>query len=325
MNIKDYLSKEEIKVLNQKSDWKGTYEVFKTWAWIAAVFVIVGLYPNIFTIILGLIILGSKQLACAIIMHDASHRALFTSNQLNDFIGNWFGGYMIFNDGNRYRPYHLKHHVNTGTHKDPDLSLTRGYPTTVISFCRKMMRDISGVTGIKNQIGVFMMNIGLVKYTGAAVLERLDQTGKKFIDYIKSAIYYYWKPVLANVILWAVLWLAGAGWLYLLWIGAMFTTYNISLRIRSIAEHSVVPDQEDPQRNTRTTYARWWEKILFAPHHVNYHAEHHLLMTVPPYNLPKMHRLLKERGYYKRGVLAQNYWDVIKLAISAKNHSKLAK
>lgn len=320
MNIKDYLSNEEIKLLNRKSDWKGAFEVFKTWAWIAAVFVMVGLYPSILTIMIGLIILGAKQLACAIIMHDASHRALFTTNQMNDFVGNWLGGYMIFNDGHRYRPYHLKHHVNTGTYKDPDLSLTRGYPTTVISFCRKMMRDISGVTGIKNQIGVFMMNIGLVKYTGAAVLEQLDQTGKRIKDYIVSGFYYYWKPILANFILWMIFWLAGAGWLYLLWIGALLTTYNISLRIRSIAEHSVVPDQEDPHQNTRTTYARWWEKILFAPHHVNYHAEHHLLMTVPPYNLPEMHRLLKERGFYERGVLAQNYWDVIKLAVSAKSH-----
>ena len=29
---------------------------------------------------------------------------------------------------------------------------------------------------------------------------------------------------------------------------------------------------------------------------MNFHLEHHLLMTVPLYNLPRMHRLLKERG-----------------------------
>jgi fatty acid desaturase len=54
--------------------------------------------------------------------------------------------------------------------------------------------------------------------------------------------------------------------------------------------------------------------MLFAPHHVNYHAEHHLLMTVPSYNLPKMHRLLKERGYFETGLLEPNYLQIIKLA-----------
>ncbi|MDX2305109.1 MAG: fatty acid desaturase family protein [Microscillaceae bacterium] len=316
MNVKDYLSKEEIKALSQKSDWKGAWEVLKTWCWITAVFVLVGTFPNIFTIVLGLIVLGGKQLACAIMMHDASHRALFRSPKINDFVGNWLSGYLILNDAHRYRPYHLKHHTHTGTYQDPDLSLTKAYPTTIISFCRKMFRDISGITGVKTQIAIFWMNIGLVKYTGAGVLEKITQKGRQFKDLILTGIDHYWKPITANCILWFFLWLAGSGWLYLLWIGALLTTYNVSLRIRSIAEHSVVPDRTDPYRNTRTTYARWWEKLLFAPHNVNYHAEHHLLMTVPPYNLPKMHKLLKERGFYKEGLLAQNYWEVIKLAVS---------
>ena len=85
-----------------------------------------------------------------------------------------------------------------------------------------------------------------------------------------------------------------------------------------MAEHAMVEDTEDTLRNTRTTYANWFEKLLFAPHHVNYHVEHHLLMSVPPYNLPKMHRLLKERGFYKEGLLEQGYWDIVKMAIGWK-------
>jgi fatty acid desaturase len=43
--------------------------------------------------------------------------------------------------------------------------------------------------------------------------------------------------------------------------------------------------------------------MLFAPHYVNYHAEHHLLMTVPPYNLRRMHSMFKERGFLEKGLL----------------------
>ena len=103
--------------------------------------------------------------------------------------------------------------------------------------------------------------------------------------------------------------------MYLLWLGALLTTFNFSLRIRSIAEHALVENAEDPIRNTRTTYANWLERMLFAPHHVNYHLEHHMLMSVPSYHLPQMHRKLKERGFYEKGLLEHGYWNIIKQCI----------
>ena len=42
----------------------------------------------------------------------------------------------------------------------------------------------------------------------------------------------------------------------------------------------------------------------------------HLLMTVPPYNLPRMHRTLGERGVLDRALVADNYWDVLERASS---------
>lgn len=322
LNVNDWLSKEEIKDLVQKSDWKASLEVLKTWGTIGLTFLIAGYFPNIFTILLAVLILGSQQLACAIIMHDGSHRAMFHSNQLNDFVANWLGGYPVFNDAERYRPYHLKHHTNTGTFKDPDISLVKGYPTTVGSFLRKVFRDIAGLTGLKIQAGIFLMNIGYLKYTTAGMFEKLNVKGKNLLYFIKNGFHHYWKPLLANLLMLGILWLCGAAWLYLLWLVALFTSFNFFIRIRSIAEHSMVPDQEDEISNTRTTNASWLEAFLFAPHFVNYHLEHHLLMTVPPYNLPKLHRIIKKKGFFDQGTLAQSYWDVIKMAAS-KNKEKM--
>jgi fatty acid desaturase len=47
-------------------------------------------------------------------------------------------------------------------------------------------------------------------------------------------------------------------------------------RLRSIAEHAVVPDDDDPLRNTRTTAAGPLARAFLAPYWVNYHLEHHL-------------------------------------------------
>ena len=81
-----------------------------------------------------------------------------------------------------------------------------------------------------------------------------------------------------------------------------------------MAEHSMVEDSTDPLRNTRTTYANWLERLLFAPYYVNYHLEHHMMMGVPSYNLPKMHKLIKERGFYEIGLLEKNYWRIVRKA-----------
>jgi fatty acid desaturase len=88
------------------------------------------------------------------------------------------------------------------------------------------------------------------------------------------------------------------------------------MRIRSIAEHAMIPDPADEMNNTRTTVARWWERVLIAPNRVNFHLEHHLLPTVPHYNLPRMHRMLRERGILADACVATSYADVLRLAAS---------
>jgi fatty acid desaturase len=89
-------------------------------------------------------------------------------------------------------------------------------------------------------------------------------------------------------------------------------------RIRNIAEHAVVPDNNDPFRNARTTKAGWFMRAVLAPYWVNYHVEHHLLMYVPCYNLPKLHAMLIAKGYGPKMELQQDYWAVLKLATSKK-------
>ncbi|MEM6316882.1 MAG: fatty acid desaturase family protein [Bacteroidota bacterium] len=313
-----YLSPQERKMLTQKNDWRAAFEVLHTWTWIAATFATVYLFPHPLVILVALFIMGGRQLACSIIMHDAGHFALFTNKKVNDFVGKWLGSYMIMNDMLKYRTYHLQHHLTTGTVEDPDISLTKGYPTTVASMLRKIGRDLAGATGIKSQLGLISMHLGYLKYSLSRDIQRLSQQERTWASFFQAALRNLAGPITAQLILLTILTIFASPWLYLLWIGALLTTFNFSIRIRSMAEHAMVADTEDSLRNTRTTYANWWERILFAPHYVNYHVEHHLLMSVPPYNLPQMHRLLRERGFYKEGLLENGYWEIIKMAVGKK-------
>lgn len=299
----------------KKSDLKAAFEICHTWAWIAFAFALVGSFPNPFTVIVSLFILGGKQLACAIILHDCSHDSMFTSRVANRFVGNWFGAYPILHDVDKYRPYHLQHHMYTGLGDDPDLSLTQGYPTKRISILRKFLRDLFGPTDIKGNIAVLLMQLGVLKYALNGKAEWISLEGKSFSEIISAAITNLAGPLTANLILFLILLTFGKPWLYLLWVGALFTTNNFCLRVRSMAEHSMVEDKSNPQKNTRTTYANFFERMLFAPHHVNYHAEHHLCMGAPSYNLPQMHELLLRKGFYNEGSLEKNYTAIVKRAI----------
>ncbi len=103
--------------------------------------------------------------------------------------------------------------------------------------------------------------------------------------------------LIVNAVLWAALAVAGYWWLYpALWLLPLATWYQLVSRIRNIAEHAVVPDNDDPLRNTRTTYANPLIRLLVAPYWVNYHLEHHLFMFVPCWRLPQAHRALLAAG-----------------------------
>ena len=122
-------------------------------------------------------------------------------------------------------------------------------------------------------------------------------------------------PTIAtNAILLGVLWALGQPMLYLLWLGAWLTTNKLVARLRSIAEHAVVPDPTDAFGQTRTVRAGWWERLLIAPNLVQYHLEHHLLMTVPHYNLPRFHQMLGERGLLREACISHGYAQVLREA-----------
>ncbi|MEO0474239.1 MAG: fatty acid desaturase [Bacteroidota bacterium] len=159
-----------------------------------------------------------------------------------------------------------------------------------------------------------MMQLDYLEYSLGGKLVRIDQSQRSWKAFWQTFFRNLSGPIIANLVLLGILTIVASPWLYCLWLAAYLTTFQFVLRIRSMAEHSVVEDSTDPLRNTRTTYANWIERMLFAPYHVNYHVEHHMLMAVPSYRLPYMHRLLKERGFYKKGLLAPNYWSVVKLA-----------
>ena len=296
------LTRAEIQELLEMTDWRTWWSIIVDWGLVAASFALVAVWPNPFTVVLALFVIGARQLGLAVLMHEAAHRSLLSNRKVNDWVGNWLCAYPIWSDVHPYRPYHLQHHAKNWTNDDPDLPLATPFPISRTSLRRKVTRDLDGQTGWKR-----------AKATLARDLRRSQGRVKRNFDAGGEVI---GRVALTNAILLGLLTLAGHPALYLLWVGAWFTTYSLVMRIRSIAEHAMIPNPSDDLNNTRTTIATWWERLFIAPNRVNYHLEHHLLMTVPHYNLPRMHQMLRERGALADACVVTGYWGVLKLAAS---------
>jgi fatty acid desaturase len=315
MKVSDVLSREEIQELMQASDLKGFQALATTWLMIIGSFALVAYFPNVFTVLIALMILGGRHLALAILMHDASHYSLFKTKWMNDFFGNWFCAYPTWQDLRRYRPHHLTHHKFAGSEKDPDLDLVANFPISKKSLQRKFLRDLFGISGIKRIYGLILMDLGLIRYTVSSNVVRLDQTGRGIADYIKDGFVNMHGVIITNIVIFFALLLCHHPELYLLWLVSYLSPFSVFVRIRSIAEHACTEMNLDPVKNTRTTYATPLARVTVAPHFVNYHLEHHFLMTVPHFQFKKMHALLLKRGAFKEGYLARNYSDVLKGAV----------
>lgn len=313
--ISDLFTRDEITELTTKSDLHGGWVVFSTWAVIGGTFAAVAGFweylPNwgkLLLCIAALIILAGRQLALAIIMHDASHQSLFKTKWLNDTLTDWLCARPIWNDLHKYRAHHLRHHSKTSTVDDPDLSLVTGFPTTKKSLIRKFMRDLSGVTGFKFAVGRVLMDVEKMEWTVSNDRRWISQEGRRWFDYPKTFFKNSGGAIVTNAALFSALWASGHPKLYALWVLAYLTPFPLFLRVRSMAEHAGMETSHSALTNTRTTKAGYIARALVAPIHVNFHKEHHLMATVPYFKLPQMHQMLRDKGHVDE---APTYWQVL--------------
>ncbi|MBL4682194.1 MAG: fatty acid desaturase family protein [Pseudomonadales bacterium] len=300
MNILEILSPEELKKVTEKNNFLASLTILSDWFIIIATFALMSLYTNPLTILIGTFILGGRQLGLGIVVHETGHRTLFSSKNLNDFVGNWLAGYWVFSDKDTYIKGHLNHHREAGTKDDPDLSNYQNYPITYKSLKRKITRDLTGQVGWRRIKSI------------ASATARFSSLNSKMQQYLLRSYG-------VNLGMLIIMTLFGAPWLFLCWLVAFMTSHMFVVRVRQIAEHAAVPDlfDSDARKNTRTLYISWLERLLIAPHGVNYHMEHHILASVPIYRLALMHRILLAKGYYSDIKFQTGYFNLLKQVVQA--------
>ncbi|MDC0273751.1 MAG: fatty acid desaturase family protein [Planctomycetaceae bacterium] len=297
------VSPDVIKKLSTLQTWKSVLGVLTEWVIIGAVITAswhlwsVHIAAGIAGYIAAVVLIGSRQHALAIIMHESAHYRISNNRFWNELIGQMGAAWWLTIDVRFYRQLHFSHHRSPNTDDDPDWEL----------------RETGDWSFPKTRTGIFFLFLG--DALGLRLLDQLQFFGRYTYqpkhpiggwDFGKIAFYlafFTGMSFLFGATFWKI---------YLMyWSVPMVTWLKVVLRFRTIAEHYAL-EYDHIYRDTRTTYPSWWEKILFAPKNINYHLEHHLYPSVPFYNLPRLHQeLLENEDFRNNAHLTKTYMGVI--------------
>ena len=298
----EILDSSQIKYLRTKSSLMGTLLVAHAWLVIFSLLFIYTLFPSFILYLVVITFIAGRQLGLAILMHEGAHGLIANNVRFNNYISQFFCAFPMAVDTYDYRHYHLKHHRHTQTEDDPDLVLSKPFPITKSSFIRKMLRDLTGITGIKQRYQSIQKTFDN---------DTLKVDGKEISGFKSKATLR--GIFLSQLLIFISMSIVGNWWYYFaFWIVPALTIFQFFYRIRNIAEHAVVPNDCDDFNNARTTNASFIERCFVAPYYVNYHLEHHLFMFVPCYKLKDAHNLLVAKKYTNRMEIKKGYIPLLK-------------
>jgi fatty acid desaturase len=293
------LSAAELLPLTQLSTARSLLAVGRTAAVIAAALALaLFTWPSAW-MVLSIIAIGIAQHGLFILAHESAHYRLFANRRANDVVGRLLGtlgGISMCT----YRVTHRLHHNHLYTADDPDTAIHGGYPRGRGYLAKKLARDLLGLNAWKTF--AYFFGAPAINDDTKREIRPLDDTSP---DLRAAARRDRWLVVAFHVAApLAALSLAGPQGLLkyaVLWMLPLVTVLQPILRLRAIFEHGGVEDLSSPLTAARSNAAtgsplNWIARAVLFPHHVNYHLEHHLYPAVPHYHLPRLHRLLRDKG-----------------------------
>ncbi len=250
--------------------------------------------------LLAIVVIGSRQHALAILVHDAAHYRMFKNRTANNLVADLFCAFPVGLSTSLYRRFHLDHHRYTNTPDDPEQREMKGdddwsWPKMRREIMLLFLKDVTGANSAKIMkiIGTFSPARNFFRQKNHVPLLTPLERGS-FLLFLVCAV---------------SLVTAVGGWFYaaVLWFLPSATVLSWIFRMRAIGEHTGV-EKTNELDGTRFTEATRLERWLISPFNINYHLDHHLFPSVPWYNLPRLHRrLLQEPEYREKAHITRGY------------------
>ncbi|KAF0244953.1 MAG: fatty acid [Planctomycetota bacterium] len=279
------LSPARVKQLSELRPAHVVADTFLCWLAIAAAWTAVALHPAWWMVLVAVPIIGSRYYALFIIGHDGMHRRLFENRRFNDFFNDAFilapvAAITRINNRN-----HLLHHQHLANPWDPDryrhACFNKSSRGALLAF----------VTGLAS-IWPLVRNVFVGRPAAAPALPAPDEAdaarrGYSLRDLLLLAA---WQGGLIGGLTWFIGW-----WAYpALWMAPVYLFAFLGDNLRSFAEHSHPEADAKADEHRLLTYtSNLPERMLFAPMNMNFHAAHHLWVSIPYYNLPVADREMR--------------------------------
>ena len=236
---------------------------------------------------IAFLLMGRAHAQFAALMHEAAHRLLFSNRRANDLVGRWLLGYPGWVSTDAYRRVHMAHHRREFGPDEPDLPLYQGYPVGRASLRRKLLRDLTGRTGLR---------LLRAQFSGLRQRDRRARRTALSILAVQGALFAI-SIALGQPLVYPVLWFL-----------PFLTVWRVINRLRSIAEHGGLEASDDRRVATHCIASQaLWFRFLVGPYMLGYHLAHHVDAGVPFRSLPRYHRALIESGYISEGYAYRSY------------------
>jgi fatty acid desaturase len=208
-------------------------------------------------------------------MHECVHYSAFRTRRLNEIVA-WVAGLGMLYNATYYRQFHFAHHrYAQDPARDPEI-LTAPPPRTRADYWRRASAIPFWQTRIAN-----LAHLTRGRFASYPFIPRTA-----YGEIMRSA---RGTCVALGALLAASLWWGSAA---LVWYWLLPLTVALPLlRLYLLTEHTGCSEDDDGLSNTRTTISVW--PVRFLMWNLPYHAEHHLLPSIPFHRLPAAHRHLK--------------------------------
>lgn len=254
------------------------------WLLIAAAMVLALRLDHPLITVLAIVLIGGRQHALAVIVHDAAHFRFLANRRLGDWVADLFAAWPLFISAALFRMVHGPHHRFLGESGDGNRRFWRThdragrqrrawvFPKTPLGLLALLVGRAMVITGV-----IWIIR-GLL---GPLILRRPAPELLARMSYYALAAWLFTALGIWSEFL-------------LLWILPYCTWHMLVQYARLICEHSGrIGDQPGFER-TRSTLPGPLGRLLVLPHHIGHHLEHHWFPSVPWYRLPDLHAALRE-------------------------------
>lgn len=235
------------------------------------------LHRTWWTFLLAFAVVSSRQQALLNCEHEAVHRKFLPSRRWNDIVGTFLCAAPVGSPFGAAQARHLSHHRLLATEEDPDRNLHSGDDKRTRGGLARYF--LNGLLG--GYAGMVLM--------GPRAPQAAARAGSPLRDLASLAV--------VQGAIFAVVAVAFDWWIYpALWLAPLATVTALCHLVRSFAEHAIADSEEAGHANRLVTIrSTWLERALVSPYFMNFHAEHHLLPSVPAPRLRELQRRLARR------------------------------